>query len=311
MKHLERMTEREKYRTLGTYYLDIVRNYDKAIENFEQLVEPLPCRRQRPRQPGMGLYAHRRRATALAGVRKSLEIYPKNSLQRYNYAMYSMYAGDFATAISEAQRVQKENPKLEHAHLPAALSRLAKGDAAAAAESYRQLSSMSPLGASFARHGPGRHGDVFRPATVPRSTLLRRASTRTSRRRMRRRPRRSQLRWPRRIRPLDSRRAPPPRRSTQRSLSQLESTLFPAARVLVAAWPRRAGAADRCGSRKGAPASYHRLCGDHPRCGRPAAGPLVGGHRGAPRRQAAARFLAGQAPSRRRPMSRRITLRRG
>ena len=35
MKHLDRMTEREKYRTLGTYYLDIVRNYEKAIENFE------------------------------------------------------------------------------------------------------------------------------------------------------------------------------------------------------------------------------------------------------------------------------------
>ena len=35
MKHLDRMSEREKYRTLGTYYLDIVRNYEKAIENFE------------------------------------------------------------------------------------------------------------------------------------------------------------------------------------------------------------------------------------------------------------------------------------
>ncbi len=46
--------------------------------------------------------------------------------------MYSMYAGDFATAITEARRVQKENPKLEYAYLPEALSQLAQGDTAAA-----------------------------------------------------------------------------------------------------------------------------------------------------------------------------------
>ena len=153
MKHLDRMTDREKYRTLGTYYLDIVRNYEKAIENFETLVRLYPAD-----DSGHGnlalAYLHIGDVQgALAGVRKSLEIYPRNSLQRYNYAMYSMYAGDYATAISEARRVQEESPQLEHAYLPAALSRLAQGDVAGAAESYRQLAAMSPLGASFARMG--------------------------------------------------------------------------------------------------------------------------------------------------------------
>ena len=64
MKHLDRMTEREKYRTLGTYYLDIVRNYEKAIENFETLVQALSRRRQRPRQPGARLPAHRQTSRA-------------------------------------------------------------------------------------------------------------------------------------------------------------------------------------------------------------------------------------------------------
>jgi len=35
------MTERERYRTLGTYYLDIARNNEKAIENYEKLREEL------------------------------------------------------------------------------------------------------------------------------------------------------------------------------------------------------------------------------------------------------------------------------
>src|SRR5206468_11177439 len=29
---MDRMTEREKYRTLGTYYLGVARNYDQAVE---------------------------------------------------------------------------------------------------------------------------------------------------------------------------------------------------------------------------------------------------------------------------------------
>ena len=107
MKHLDRMTEREKYRTLGAYYLDIVRNYEKAIENFETLVRLYPADDSGHGNLALAYLHIGDVPRALAEVRKSLEIYPRNSLQRYNYAMYSMYAGDYATAISEARRVQK------------------------------------------------------------------------------------------------------------------------------------------------------------------------------------------------------------
>jgi tetratricopeptide (TPR) repeat protein len=153
MKHLDRMTDREKYRTLGTYYLDVVRNYEKAIENFETLVRLYPADDSGHGNLALAYLLKGDVQGALAGVRKSLEIYPRNSLQRYNYAMYSMYAGDYNAAISEAARVHEESPQLEHAYLPAALSRLAQGDAAGATDSYRQLAAMSPLGASFARMG--------------------------------------------------------------------------------------------------------------------------------------------------------------
>src|SRR5258708_20801651 len=42
-KHVDRMTEREKYRTLGGYYNLVVGNYEKAIENYESLVRLYPA----------------------------------------------------------------------------------------------------------------------------------------------------------------------------------------------------------------------------------------------------------------------------
>jgi tetratricopeptide (TPR) repeat protein len=154
LKHLDRMTEREKYRTLGTYYLDIARNYEKAIENFESLVTLYPAD-----DGGHGNLAlayvllGNNLPRAAAEVRKSLEIYPNNTLQRYNYAMYSMYAGDFATAIAEGTRLVEGNPSFEYNYLPIALSQLAQGSTDASRQTYDRLAQVSPTGASFAARG--------------------------------------------------------------------------------------------------------------------------------------------------------------
>ena len=43
LKNLDRMTAREKYRTLGVYYLGTVRDYQQAIDNFELLVKDYPA----------------------------------------------------------------------------------------------------------------------------------------------------------------------------------------------------------------------------------------------------------------------------
>jgi len=153
IKHSDRMTEREKYRTLGTYYIDIARNYDKGIENFEQLVRLYPADNGGHGNLALAYLLVGRITEAQDEVRRSLEIYPKNSLQRYNYAMYSMYAGDFTNAIAEAQRVQQENPTLEYAWLPIAVSKLAQGDVAGAHDAYAAMTKMSPFGASFATLG--------------------------------------------------------------------------------------------------------------------------------------------------------------
>ena len=51
LQHLDRMTEREKFRTLGGYYLLVTHNYEKAIENYVALVDQYPADEYRPCQP--------------------------------------------------------------------------------------------------------------------------------------------------------------------------------------------------------------------------------------------------------------------
>jgi tetratricopeptide (TPR) repeat protein len=153
IKHSDRMTEREKFRTLGTYYIDIARNYEKGIESFEALVKAYPADDAGHGNLALAYMFVGDIAKAQEEVRRSLEIYPKNSLQRYNYAMYSMYAGDFENAITQAAQVREENRTLEYAWLPTAVSKLAQGDVAGAHDAYAGMAKMSAFGVSFAALG--------------------------------------------------------------------------------------------------------------------------------------------------------------
>jgi tetratricopeptide (TPR) repeat protein len=169
LNHLDRMTEREKYRTLGSYYMMIARNQEKAVENYEALVKAYPADNVGHGSLALAYMGMGDVARAVVEGRKSLEIYPKSAFLRYNYAMYSMYAGDFKTAIAEASRLLQENPSFEYPTLPLALPTLAQGDVAAARAAYARLSQVSVFGASLATQGNadlemyfGRYRDAVR-----------------------------------------------------------------------------------------------------------------------------------------------------
>ena len=153
LKHVDRMTDREKYRTLGGYYLLVVRNYEKAIENYETLVRLFPADTGGHGNLALARLNVGNLTGAIEEVGKILDIYPKSYVQRYNYAMYSMYAGDFDTAIAQGSRVLKETPSFEHAFIPIAVSSLAQGKVDAARDGYTQLEHVNPLGASIASLG--------------------------------------------------------------------------------------------------------------------------------------------------------------
>ena len=85
--------------------------------------------------------------------RKAIDIYPRNTLQRTNYAMYSMYAGDFKTALAESNKVLEANPSFEYALLTVANSQVGAGELDAARQTWERLRAVSPLGASMASLG--------------------------------------------------------------------------------------------------------------------------------------------------------------
>lgn len=150
---LDRVSEREKYRTLGIYYLSFARNYQQAIETLRKLVYLYPADGVGYNNLSLAYAFTCNIPEALNASRKALEISPRNLQRRANYAGLSMLAGDFGTAVSEADRAVKENPSFAVGYLPLALSMLAQGDVKGARDVYARLQKASPRGYSLGRMG--------------------------------------------------------------------------------------------------------------------------------------------------------------
>jgi serine/threonine protein kinase/tetratricopeptide (TPR) repeat protein len=150
---LDRMTEREKFRTLGAYYLAGPKNYQLAIENYEALVAKYPSDASAYNNLAVAYTNTRNFAKASEHGRKALEIYPRNRLYQSNYALYAMYAGDFKASAAEAQNLLKEDPNYFMAYLPLAMEALSRGDTAAAKAFYTQMGQVNARAASLASIG--------------------------------------------------------------------------------------------------------------------------------------------------------------
>ncbi len=149
---VDRMTERERYRTRGNYYLT-VHNHVKAIEEFRQLLERYPADTAGHNGLALAHFFGRDMERALAEGRRGVEIYPKFVPARSNLALYALYAGDFVAAEKEATIVLGLNPAYLKAYVALALARVGQGRLEESLEAYRRLESVSARGASFARMG--------------------------------------------------------------------------------------------------------------------------------------------------------------
>jgi serine/threonine protein kinase/tetratricopeptide (TPR) repeat protein len=164
---LDRMTEREKYRMLGTYYLQVARNYPEAINNYSTLVKLYPYDRSGHGNLALAYFYTRDFSKALEEGRRSIENGSRNLLFRNNYALYAMYAGDFKSAADEARAEIKMDPALMKAYLPLAVAAIADGNFSAARAAYDDMGKTGAAGASLAALGladlamyEGRFGDA-------------------------------------------------------------------------------------------------------------------------------------------------------
>jgi tetratricopeptide (TPR) repeat protein len=153
MARIDRMSDREKFRTRGGYYLIVHRDPDKAIEEYGALVGRYPADTAGISNLALAYFYKRNMAKALEEGRRAIAIYPKNVPQKNNVGLYAMYAGEFETAIREQSAVIAMNPKFDLAYVGLALSQLAQGHPDLAAETYRKLAAIDPRGASVAASG--------------------------------------------------------------------------------------------------------------------------------------------------------------
>ena len=152
MSHIDRMSEREKFRTRATYYL-VTHNLPRAIDELNQLVKEYPSDEAGLNNLALSYFYQRDMQRALEASQRPIALYPKNVIGRNNAALYAMYAGQFDQAIKQAQMVLQLNPSYLKAYIAIALSQMGKGDVAGAAATYQKLGAQAGRGASMADAG--------------------------------------------------------------------------------------------------------------------------------------------------------------
>jgi serine/threonine protein kinase/tetratricopeptide (TPR) repeat protein len=152
LSKIDRMSEREKYRTRGTYYT-VIRDTDRAIEEFRQLLQRYPSDNAGHANLALAYFYRRDMEHAMEEARHAVELSPKNVHQRNNVGLFAMYAGDFDVAIREQRAVLEMNPSLVKGYLGIALSQAADGHIEEARQTYHQLEKVGAEGASVASAG--------------------------------------------------------------------------------------------------------------------------------------------------------------
>ena len=150
---VDRMTEREKYRTLGLYYGTASQNYAQAIDNYKLLVKNYPADGAGHNNLALAYFNTMSFQLALEEEKRALDISPTNLLYQGNYALFAMYTSDFNAASTQAKRVIEQNPSYHPAYLPLAIAAVAGSNSAGAIDAYQKMAKSGAAGASIASLG--------------------------------------------------------------------------------------------------------------------------------------------------------------
>src|SRR6266850_4101745 len=149
MEHVDRMTERERYRIRGLYYLRS-ENWEKCVEENVELTKQYPADNIGYINLSVCYKSLHNTPKALEELQRALEISPGNQVARVNLALYLSYTGDFPAAEREARAVLQANPSTyPQAYDALAYAQVGQGQLAEAIKTYRQLQKASSLGQSL------------------------------------------------------------------------------------------------------------------------------------------------------------------
>jgi tetratricopeptide (TPR) repeat protein len=151
MRHLDAMTERERFRTRGLFYL-ATSDYQQCVKEYGDLVAKYAADASAGNTLALCSSRLRKNAEAAEQMRQVVKILPNRALYRENLALYSAYSGAFEVAEREA-RVLTE-PSV-FGLLAVAFSQVAQGQLPKAAETYQQIGQIDAQGASYMAAGLG------------------------------------------------------------------------------------------------------------------------------------------------------------
>ncbi|HEX5236460.1 MAG TPA: protein kinase [Silvibacterium sp.] len=154
MEHVDRMTERERYRVRGQYYI-WTENWQKCTEEYGELVKQYPADNIGHSNLAACYARLLDMPKAMEEARRGLEITPNDVLARMNFALYACYATDFLSCEKGAKQVLELNPAYEEAFLVLAYAQLGQGQLPQASETYQKMQGMSAWGSSLAASGFG------------------------------------------------------------------------------------------------------------------------------------------------------------
>jgi eukaryotic-like serine/threonine-protein kinase len=152
VRHLDGMTDRERIRTRGNFYL-VTSDYANCVKEYGDLLAKYPADVAAHNNLALCSTQLRNIPRALEEMRRVVTILPKRALYRVNMATYAAYASDPATAQEEAGIAgQLGSP---WGLQPLAFAQHATGQLADAAATYASMGRSDDMGASYTASGLG------------------------------------------------------------------------------------------------------------------------------------------------------------
>ncbi len=150
IRHVDRMTERERLRTRGLLYY-ITNDYEACVKEYGDLLVQYEADVAARNNLALCSTKLRQMARARDQMSRVVSILPKRSLYRLNASLYSTYAGDFAQGESDALVAQQLGDRWALQAL--ALAKLGQNDFGAAAVAYESLGKSIGAGPSYTSAG--------------------------------------------------------------------------------------------------------------------------------------------------------------
>src|SRR4030095_7184961 len=150
--HLDRLTERERYRVRGQYYIR-TENWRGCVEEYSELMKQYPADNIGQSNLAVCFARAMNMSQAMEEAQRAVQMSPKDVAVRMNSSLFACYASEFQSCERAAREAIQLNPAYEEAYFALAYAQLGQNQFAQATETYQELQKMSPWGASLAASG--------------------------------------------------------------------------------------------------------------------------------------------------------------